>query len=259
MKVKPKKYLGQHFLIDDGIAERIVNSVSFHKNYKSIMEVGPGMGVLSKYLLEKYPKDLIMLEIDIESIRYLRKTLKIAEEQILHVDFLKYDLDKVKGSFGIVGNFPYNISSQIFFKVLDHHDKIMELVGMVQKEVAERLCAGPGSKTYGILSVLLSVYYQVDYLFTVEPSVFEPPPKVKSAVLQMKRNDVAEIDCDETLFKKIVKQGFQNRRKTLRNALKPLNLPKEIVALDILNKRAEQLSVEDFINLTQNIEGSWKN
>jgi 16S rRNA (adenine1518-N6/adenine1519-N6)-dimethyltransferase len=258
MKVKPKKFLGQHFLTDDHIAERIVNSLSFHRHYETVIEIGPGMGILTRILAEKYPQSLLLLEIDHESILYLKKHLKLSHEKIIEADFLKFDLDHVQGSCGLIGNFPYNISSQIFFKVLDHHQKVMEVVGMVQKEVAERLCAGPGSKTYGILSVLLGVYYEVNYLFTVEPEVFNPPPRVRSAVIQLRRNEIDKLDCDEKLFKKIVKQGFQNRRKTLRNALKPLNLPGEIVELDILNKRAEQLSVEDYFQLTRKIQGPWK-
>ena len=259
MKVKPKKFLGQHFLTDEHIAERIVDSLSFHKQYETIIEVGPGTGILSKNLARKYPSNLLLLEIDHESILYLKKHLELSKEKIVEADFLRFNLESIEGSVGIIGNFPYNISSQIFFKILDHHLKVMEVVGMVQKEVAERLCAGPGSKTYGILSVLLSVYYDVKYLFTVEPEVFNPPPKVRSAVIQLKRNELKRLDCDEKLFKKIVKQGFQNRRKTLRNALKPLNLPGEIVALEILNKRAEQLSVDDYFDLTQKIKGHWKN
>jgi 16S rRNA (adenine1518-N6/adenine1519-N6)-dimethyltransferase len=255
--VKPKKHLGQHFLKDEFIAENIVNSLNEHRLYSEVLEVGPGMGMLTKYLLKK-GFHLKVVEIDKESVEYLKKNLFFNPECILEADFLKMDIDPLfEGkSFGLIGNFPYNISSQIFFKVLEHKNKIPEVVGMLQKEVAERICANHGNKTYGILSVFLQAYYKVEYLFTVHEDVFIPPPKVKSAVIRLKRNDVKQLDCDEILFFKIVKAGFHTRRKTLRNALKSLNLPEEITKEEIFNKRAEQLSVKDFVLLTNLINQS---
>lgn len=249
-QVRAKKHLGQHFLNDENIALEIVQGLSEKAVNGSVLEVGPGMGVLTKYLIEKYP-NLLVVDIDNESIKYLKENYKELEGKIIEGDFLGMDLDKkFSQNLSVIGNFPYNISSQIFFKVLDYKDKVNEVVGMLQKEVAERIVSPPGSKKYGILSVLLQVYYDVEYLFTVEPEVFTPPPKVRSGVIRLTRNKVTALNCDEKLFKRIVKQGFQNRRKTLRNALKPLNLPDHIKELDILNKRAEQLSVSDFEALT---------
>jgi len=259
MKVKPKKFLGQHFLRDREIALKIVNSLTFHKGYDKILEVGPGMGILTDFLKE-LDKPLTLIDIDKESILFLEKRYSGESIQIMQGDFLKTDLKRISEEpFGIIGNFPYNISSQIFFKVLDYRDHVQELVGMVQKEVGDRISAGPGSKTYGILSVLLTAFYDIDNLFIVEPEVFDPPPKVRSTVIRLKRNEVTKLACDEKSFKRIVKMGFQNRRKTLRNALKALNLPENIVRLEVLDKRAEQLSVNDYINLTNKIDQEWKN
>ena len=201
-----------------------------------------------------------MIDIDRESIMFLKKKYSDYEDKIIQGDFLKMDLAEFfDDPIGIIGNFPYNISSQIFFKVLENRDKVSHVVGMVQKEVGERIAAGPGTKVYGILSVLLSAFYDIEYLFMVEPEVFNPPPKVRSAVIRLRRNKVDRLPCNEDFFTKIVKLGFQNRRKTLRNALKTLNLPVKILRLDILNKRAEQLTVEDFVELTRKIEPIWKN
>jgi 16S rRNA (adenine1518-N6/adenine1519-N6)-dimethyltransferase len=259
MKVKPKKFLGQHFLIDREIALKIVNSLTFHKGYTEILEVGPGMGILTDFLKQS-GRSLTLLDIDKESILFLERRYKGESMKIIRGDFLKTDLTKISEKpFGIIGNFPYNISSQIFFKVLDYRNHVQEIVGMVQKEVGDRIAAGPGSKTYGILSVLLSTFYDIENLFTVEPYVFDPPPKVLSTVIRLKRNDVIKLPCDEKSFKRIVKLGFQNRRKTLRNALKALNLPENIVRLEILDKRAEQLSSDEYINLTNKINQEWKN
>ncbi|MEM9671771.1 MAG: 16S rRNA (adenine(1518)-N(6)/adenine(1519)-N(6))-dimethyltransferase RsmA [Bacteroidota bacterium] len=254
--VRPKKFLGQHFLKDHTIAENIALSLTGHIGYQQVLEVGPGMGVLTQFLLKQSEYEVTVIEIDDESVAYLKK--HYPDLSILNDDFLKIDLSLLPHPLAIIGNFPYNISSQIFFKVLDHQQIVPEVVGMIQKEVADRICSPPGNKAYGILSVLLQAYYTIEYLFTVEPQVFHPPPKVRSAVIRLKRNKTMQLDCDEKLFKKVVKQGFQNRRKTLRNALKPLNLPESVRHSSMLNLRAEQLSVEDFVQLTQQIEQAWK-
>jgi 16S rRNA (adenine1518-N6/adenine1519-N6)-dimethyltransferase len=259
MKVSPKKYLGQHFLVDEDVACRIVDAFSLQSG-ETALEIGPGTGVLTSILLERYGDNLFMIDIDKESTAFLRKKFPKYSHNILQGDFLSMNLSELQaGSIKIIGNFPYNISSQIFFRVLENRDKVRSIVGMVQKEVGERISAGPGSKTYGILSVLLSAFYDIEYLFTVEPEVFDPPPKVRSSVLRLTRNKTLHLPCNEAFFTRIVKLGFQNRRKTLRNALKSLNLPEEIHRLDILGKRAEQLSVEDLTELTQKIESVWKN
>ena len=256
-KVRPKKYLGQHFLKDLAVAENIVNALTFSQAYGDILEIGPGMGVLTDFLLKKKSVHTYVIDIDRESVKYLRQTYPELHERIIEGDFLKWDPSTVfKGKFAIIGNFPYNISSQIFFRVLAFKNKIPEVVCMVQKEVAERIVSPPGNKTYGILSVLLQAFYDVEYLFTVEPDVFHPRPKVRSAVLRFQRNEVEALPCDEGLFQKLVKEGFQNRRKMLRNALKRINLPEKIRDLSVLNKRAEQLSVDQFIALTKKIEES---
>ncbi len=254
-KVTPKKRLGQHFLKDENIAKKIVDA---YVGPERVIEVGPGMGVLTKYLLGKPELDTWVAEIDTESVEYLQEKYPDLTPQIVGDDFLKLRLEEKMGDgpFGVIGNFPYNISSQIFFKVLDYRNQVDEVVGMIQREVALRIASPKGNKVYGILSVFLQAFYEVDYLFTVSPGVFIPPPKVKSAVLRLKRNDRENLGCDEKLFFRVVKQGFNNRRKTLRNALKPLNLAPEVNALDILNMRAEQLGVDEFIELTKQIECS---
>ena len=252
--VRPKKHLGQHFLTDQDIAQRIVDSLTHHGAYEQVLEIGPGTGVLTQFLVKEDRYRTTVMEIDHESVLYLQK--HYPNLPILEQDFLKANLSElIDGPFAVIGNFPYNISSQIFFRILDERDRVPEVVGMLQKEVAERISAPPGNKTYGILSVLLQAYYTIEYLFTVEPHVFHPPPKVRSAVIRLQRNATQQLDCDEALFKKIVKQGFQNRRKTLRNALKPLNLPDYIRQAPVFDKRAEQLSVDDFVALTQLING----
>lgn len=248
--VKPKKALGQHFLKDLQIAERIADTLSDYKQLP-VLEIGPGMGVLTQFLLEK-GHDLTVVELDLESVDYLEQNFPALEGKILAEDFLRLDLSKLfSGQFCVIGNYPYNISSQIFFKVLDYKEHIPCCSGMIQKEVAERLAAGPGSKTYGILSVLLQAWYEVEYLFTVSEKVFDPPPKVKSAVIRMVRNKRTELGCDEKLFKTVVKTSFNQRRKTLRNSMKPL-LGKDCpdYQLPIFDKRPEQLSVEQFVELT---------
>ena len=248
--VKPKKALGQHFLKDLQIAERIADTLSDYKQLP-VLEIGPGMGVLTQFLLEK-GHDLTVVELDMESVDYLEQNFPALEGKILAEDFLRLDLSKLfPDQFCVIGNYPYNISSQIFFKVLDYKEHIPCCSGMIQKEVAERLAAGPGSKTYGILSVLLQAWYEVEYLFTVSEKVFDPPPKVKSAVIRMVRNNRKSLGCDEKLFKTVVKTSFNQRRKTLRNSMKPL-LGKDCpdYPLPIFDKRPEQLSVEQFVELT---------
>ncbi|OJJ21511.1 16S rRNA (adenine(1518)-N(6)/adenine(1519)-N(6))-dimethyltransferase [marine bacterium AO1-C] len=251
--VKPKKHLGQHFLTDLSIAERIVDQLCLHRGYTHLVEIGAGTGVLTDFLLKSEKFTTHIIEIDTESVQYLQKHYPELAPRITEGDFLNTDLGALfdQQPIGIIGNFPYNISSQIFFKVLDHRQQVQEVVCMLQKEVAERIAAGPGSKTYGILSVLLQAYYDIEYKFTVPPDVFDPPPKVHSGVITLVRNEVEKLDCDEKLFKRIVKQGFNNRRKTLRNALKSIQLPEALKPLELLNKRAEQLSVADFVTLTQ--------
>lgn len=248
--VKPKKALGQHFLKDLQIAQRIADTLETYKD-TPVLEVGPGMGVLTQFLLEA-GHDLTVVELDMESVDYLEVNFPALEGRIVAEDFLRLDLSKLfPGQFCVIGNYPYNISSQIFFKVLDYKDQVPCCSGMLQKEVAERLAAGPGSKTYGILSVLLQAWYDVKYLFTVSETVFDPPPKVKSAVLCMVRNDRKELGCDQALFKTVVKTSFNQRRKTLRNSMKPI-LGKDCpdYVLPIFDKRPEQLSVEQFVELT---------
>ena len=247
--VKPKKKLGQHFLKDQGIAQDIVDLLSGHQNYKYLLEIGPGTGVLTKLLLPREDFQLRVIEIDTESVDFLLKELKVHPTQVIEGDFLRLPADTYFGEndYAIIGNFPYNISSQIFFKVLENRNQIKEVVGMVQKEVGERICAGPGGKTCGILSIFMQAFYECDYEFTVPPDVFNPPPKVHSGVIRLRRNEVKELGCDEKQFFRIVKQGFNNRRKTLRNALKSLNIPKEDMQDPLFAKRAEQLSVADFV------------
>lgn len=250
-QVRAKKHLGQHFLKDQNIARKIVDSLKGTNGYTSLLEIGPGTGVLSQFLIADKRFYTLFMDLDQESVDYLKEKYPEQEDQIIYADFLKTNIvEYFPEGFGIIGNFPYNISSQIFFKVLEWRNKVPEVVGMIQKEVADRICTGPGSKTYGILSVLLQAYYKVEYLFTVEPGVFNPPPKVRSAVIRLERNDVEQLDCDEKLFFQVVKQGFNNRRKTLRNALKSLNLSDDLKDHPLLSQRAEQLSVQEFITLT---------
>ena len=251
--VKPKKYLGQHFLNDENIARKIVNSLSL-SGYSNVMEIGPGTGVLTKYLLD-LKLDLKLVEIDSESVIFLKTKLGIDPSIILESDFLKLKLDDVFiNKFAIIGNFPYNISTQIIFKALEYKNLVPELIGMFQKEVAERICEKKGSKKYGILSVLTQAYYETDYLFSVPPSVFTPPPKVTSAVIRLIRKEQVDINYNEKLFFKVVKLSFQQRRKTLRNSLKTFNLSDSLREDTIFDLRPEQLSVEEFISLTDLID-----
>lgn len=257
MKVRPKKHLGQHFLRDTNIAKRIVQLLSGHGEYQIVLELGPGMGVLTDFMVGGFgfSEDTILhlIEIDNESIAYLQKKYPALDGRIRPGDFLQLSLDTLFNGepFALIGNFPYNISSQIFFKVLDYKDLVPEIVCMLQKEVAQRIASPPGNKDYGILSVLLQAYYDIEYAFSVPPHVFDPPPQVQSGVIRLRRNQTEVLPCDEILFKKIVKQGFNNRRKTLRNALKSLQIPPSFLPDPMLDKRAEQLSVADFVYLTQ--------
>lgn len=253
--VQPKKFLGQHFLKDLQVAQDIANTVDACPELP-ILEVGPGMGVLTQFLMTK-ERPLKVVELDFESVAYLRENFPALGNNIIEQDFLKMDLAQLfEGKpFVLTGNYPYNISSQIFFKMLDYKDLIPCCTGMIQKEVAERMAAGPGSKTYGILSVLIQAWYRVEYLFTVHEHVFNPPPKVKSAVIRMTRNETQELGCNEKLFKQIVKTTFNQRRKTLRNSISPiLDKTNPLMADPIFNKRPEQLSVQEFIDLTNRVE-----
>lgn len=253
--VKAKKHLGQHFLTDESIASNTVDALQMTDQYSKVIEVGPGMGVLTKYLVKREDLETYIIDIDGESIQFLLQHFnELAESRIIEGDFLKYDLTTIFSDekFAIVGNFPYNISSQILFKAYDNRDKVIEVVGMFQKEVAERIAAPPGSKTYGILSVLLQAFYTIDYLFTVEPDVFDPPPKVQSAVIRLQRNNVTALEVDEKRFKSIVKIAFNQRRKTLRNSLKQfINEKPEVKENEIFNERPEQLSVAQFIKIVK--------
>lgn len=284
MEVRAKKSLGQHFLTDQNIARAIVDSLnsegvsSKDSSPLPVLEIGPGMGVLTQYLLEREDIDLHLVEIDGESVDYLLTHFRGMQGRLMQADFLKLRLEKIfPETFAVIGNFPYNISSQIFFKILDHKERIPEVVCMIQKEVAERIAEKPGTKTYGILSVLLQAWYDIEYLFTVGSGAFAPPPKVQSAVIRLRRNSRTDLGCDETLFKTVVKTAFNQRRKTLRNSLKPLIRAKAeregwdsavsshgdgnsaendlscyetFVSDPVFDLRPERLSVEDFIALT---------
>jgi 16S rRNA (adenine1518-N6/adenine1519-N6)-dimethyltransferase len=251
MKVTPKKALGQHFLKDLNIAQRIAETIDVGGGMP-VLEIGPGMGVLTQFLLQNKEIDLTCVELDSESVTYLLANFPELNGRIIEGDFLKMNLNEMyKGQFCVVGNFPYNISSQIFFKVLDHKDKIPICAGMIQKEVAERMASKPGTKAYGILSVLVQAYYDIEYLFTVHENVFDPPPKVKSAVIRMRRNETKKIDCDEDLFVKVVKTAFNQRRKMMRNSLQAmLGQGHPLLADPVFMKRPEQLSVSEFVDLT---------
>jgi len=266
MEVRAKKALGQHFLTDQSIAKGIVNALAEGHPVREVLEVGPGMGVLTQYLIRREDIDLKAVEIDSESVEYLLTHLDGIQGHLLEGDFLRLDLRKLfKGPFRVIGNFPYNISSQIFFKVLDHKDDIPELVCMIQKEVADRIAEKPGTKTYGILSVLLQAWYDIEYLFSVGSGAFAPPPKVQSAVIRLRRNGRSELGCDAALFKTVVKTSFNQRRKTLRNSLKPLIRARveaegwgeealaEFTADPVFDLRPERLGVEEFISLTRKL------
>lgn len=255
-KVKAKKHLGQHFLKDESIAKAIADTLNL-EGYDGVLEIGPGMGVLTKYLLEK-PITTYVIEIDTESVAYLDANYPKLKDKIISKDFLKYNINEVFDGkqFAIIGNFPYNISTQIVFRTLEYRNQIPEFSGMFQKEVAERICSKKGSKVYGILSVLAQAFYEVEYLFTVDETVFDPPPKVKSGVMRMRRKENYSLPCSEKLLFTVVKTAFQQRRKTMRNSLKSLNLSDNLREDTIFDLRPEQLSVEQFIELTQKIEAN---
>jgi 16S rRNA (adenine1518-N6/adenine1519-N6)-dimethyltransferase len=260
--VRAKKHLGQHFLRDEHIAHKIAHTLSL-EGYSSVLEIGPGTGVMTKYLLLR-STDLVAMELDAESVVYLNHSFPLEHPKAMQAakgfkvvegDFLKYQLHELFGErpFGIIGNFPYNISTQIVFKLLDIREQVPEFAGMFQKEVAERICASEGSKTYGILSVLVQAFYEAEYLFTVPPEVFDPPPKVQSGVLRLKRRDPFTLDCGEELLFRVVKTAFNQRRKTLRNSLKSLEFSDNLKEDAIFDRRPEQLSVSEFIALTKKI------
>jgi len=248
-EVRAKKHLGQHFLKDENIAARIAGSLS--PATKQVLEVGPGTGVLTKYLIKSNFDKLVAVEIDRESAAFLRTNYPQLGDGLVEADLLRMDFAGLfEGHFSVIGNFPYNISSQILFRILENHEQVNEAVGMFQKEVAVRVASAPGKKDYGILSVLLQAWYDIDYLFTVEPSVFVPPPKVQSAVIRLQRNQTTDIGCSEKLLLQVVKTAFNQRRKTLHNALKPMGDYNG----EFAGKRAEQLSVEQFVKLTNDME-----
>lgn len=250
--VRPKKHLGQHFLKDKNIAEKIVNSL-ISKNPSYIIEVGPGTGILTQFLIANKDTDLRLIEIDRESVEYLKENFPELNSKITEADFLSLKSDFFCKPYSIIGNFPYNISSQIFFKIIENRDFAQHVVCMIQKEVAERIASAPGNKVYGILSVLLQAFFIIEYLFTVNESVFIPPPKVKSAVIRLTRNSVNQLDCNEELFFKVVKTTFNQRRKTIRNSIKPIS-GAAVLSDPIFDKRPEQLCVQEFIMLTKQIE-----
>ena len=252
MEVRAKKALGQHFLTDQGVARSIVAALSADSPVRDVLEIGPGMGVLTQYLIRREDLDLKLIEIDSESVAYLLTHLPGMEGRLMEGDYLRLDMSRIfPGPYRVIGNFPYNISSQIFFKILEDKDRVPEVVCMIQKEVADRIAEKPGSKVYGILSVLLQAWYDIEYVMSVGSGAFAPPPKVQSAVIRLRRNARTALGCDEKLFKQVVKTAFNQRRKTLRNALKPL-LPEGADTSDpIFDLRAERLGVEDFVRLTR--------
>ena len=252
MEVRAKKALGQHFLTDQGIAKGIVDALRRADGLpRGVLEIGPGMGVLTQYLLQREDIDLKMVELDSESVEYLLTHFPGMQGRLYEADYLKLDIKTLfPESYRVIGNFPYNISSQIFFKILEDKDRVPEVVCMIQKEVAERIAEKPGTKTYGILSVLLQAWYDIDYVMTVGSGAFAPPPKVQSAVIRLRRNSRESLGCDERLFRTVVKTAFNQRRKTLRNALKPI-IPEGTDTSDpVFDLRAERLGVEDFVKLT---------
>jgi len=245
--VRPKKSLGQHFLNDKNISRKIVESLTFSG---PVLEIGPGKGILTDILLEKYHENLKVVEIDSESVEYLKQNSKLKINQLIHEDILQFNISALfTGHFAVIGNFPYNIGSQIFFRILENRNQVDEVVCMVQREVAQRIAEKPGSRVYGILSVLLQTFYKIDYLFTVNETVFLPPPNVKSAVIRLTRNARKGLDCDEKLFFTVVKTAFNQRRKTLSNSVKSL-LQGNVITHPLLSKRPEQLSVDEFVELT---------
>lgn len=251
--VKAKKHLGQHFLINPAIAEQIAKSLNGHQGYRILLEIGPGTGALTKFLLKETPFEIWASEIDTESVEYLHKHYPQLDERILSNDFLQMDLSAQFNDHpvGIIGNFPYNISSQILFRVFDQRNQVPEVVGMFQKEVAQRIASGPGSKAYGILSVLLQAFYHIEYLFSVDEDAFNPPPKVKSGVIRLRRNDVQNLSCSLGDFVRVVKTTFNQRRKTIRNSARPILQPEADTSHPLFNRRPESLSVHEFEELTE--------
>ena len=256
MSVRPKKHLGQHFLKNEAICANIAKAITLHEGYNRVLEVGPGMGALTKHILERDEISLAVVEVDVEAINYLHQNFDALYGKILNEDFLKMNLAELsEEQMGVVGNFPYNISSQILFKVLEYKEMVPEVVGMFQKEVAERIASKPGPKAYGVISVLLQAYYDIEYLFTVEAREFIPPPKVQSAVIRLIRKTDQELGCDPKLFKQVVKMSFNQRRKTMRNSLKPMIVERDLDKdLPVFAQRPEQLSVEEFAALTRLFE-----
>ncbi|MEX1191073.1 MAG: 16S rRNA (adenine(1518)-N(6)/adenine(1519)-N(6))-dimethyltransferase RsmA [Brumimicrobium sp.] len=252
MSVDPKKHLGQHFLVDENISRKIVDQFSGHEGCSTVLEIGPGMGAITKYFLEDDSIELHVMEVDRESVAYLTRNFPQLKERIHQKNFLKTDFSIIFGSspFAVVGNFPYNISSQILFKCIQYRNQIPEIMGMFQKELVERISAPPGTKQYGVLNVLLQTYYDIEYCFTVEPTVFNPPPKVKSGVIRCLRNERKSLQVDEQLYEKIVKTTFSQRRKTIRNTLKSIVDVNELPDHPYLSLRPERLSIEHFIELT---------
>lgn len=245
-----KKSLGQHFLRDENVLAKIATAIGDLRQFKTVVEVGPGMGALTKHLLKQKPANFYVVELDDRWAAHLAQTYPLLRDKIIHEDFLKAPLGFMQNPTQVVGNFPYNISSQIVFRIIDYRDTVMEMTGMFQREVAQRIIAKHGSKDYGVLSVLTQAYYDGKYLFDVSPDCFEPPPRVMSGVIQLKRRENRELDCDEQLFKKVVKAAFNQRRKTLRNSLKELVRDKTILTNEIFNLRPEQLPVQEFERLT---------
>lgn len=251
----PKKHLGQHFLKDENIARKIVDSLG--SKSLDILEIGPGQGILTRHLINKKNTNLRIVEVDHDSVELLSRNFPLPEKNIIEADFLKLNLDEVfNDSFAVIGNFPYNISSQILFKILKYRDKVQEVVCMLQKEVADRIASPPGNKKYGILSVLLQAYYDINLLFNVSEKVFYPKPNVQSAVIKMNRNAILTLECDEELFVKVVKTAFNQRRKTMRNSLRTLVADKLLLSDVIFSKRPEQLSVQEFVNITNIIDST---
>jgi 16S rRNA (adenine1518-N6/adenine1519-N6)-dimethyltransferase len=259
MSVKAKKHLGQHFLTDKNICQKIARQYGKHQGCKRVLEIGPGMGALTEYLLADKELEVHVIDVDEESIEYLKENFPALSGRIIHGDFLRLHPDKImgEGSFAVVGNFPYNISSQIMFRCLEFRNRVPEIMGMFQKEVAERIAEPPGSKQYGILSVLMQAFYDIHYCFTVDEHVFNPPPKVKSGVIRCVRNERETLGVDEALFIRVVKACFNQRRKTIRNSLKPILNP---IPFDhpYLQLRPERMAVEDFIALTKMVEAELK-
>ncbi len=255
MSVRAKKHLGQHFLTDQNICHKIALQYKKHHQCSRVLEIGAGMGALTTFLLERGDLDVSVLDVDNDSVEYLKRHFPSLENKLFEADFLKTDLQKIMGNdpFGVVGNFPYNISTQILFKCLEHRNQIPEIMGMFQKEVAVRIAEKPGSKSYGIMSVLMQAFYDIEYCFTVDEHVFSPPPKVKSGVIRCTRNNRKTFPCDEKLFIQVVKMSFNQRRKTIRNSIKQLIGP-ELFDHPLLTLRPERLSVDDFIELTTEIE-----